>query len=87
MSTAGVQHFTFHIEATSDPVACIRKIKEAGMKVFMVSFLSSFILSSLPQVGLALKPKTALDSVLTLLEHSDDPLRTVDMVLVMTVSR
>ncbi|KAK7092266.1 ribulose-phosphate 3-epimerase-like [Littorina saxatilis] len=33
MADAGASMYTFHYEATSDPVACIRKIKEAGMKV------------------------------------------------------
>nr|KAG5695122.1 hypothetical protein BaRGS_017221 [Batillaria attramentaria] len=33
MADAGANMYTFHYEATSDPVSCIRKIKEAGMKV------------------------------------------------------
>ncbi len=33
MADAGVNHYTFHVEATEDPMACIRKIREAGMLV------------------------------------------------------
>ena len=33
MSNAGANMYTFHYEATTDPISCIRKIKEAGMKV------------------------------------------------------
>ena len=33
MHKAGAQQYTFHIEATNDPIECIRKIKETGMKV------------------------------------------------------
>jgi len=33
MSDAGATQYTFHIEATDDPATCIRKIKDAGMKV------------------------------------------------------
>ena len=33
MRDAGADQYTFHIEATEDPVSCIRKIREAGMKV------------------------------------------------------
>lgn len=33
MSDAGANQYTFHLEATSTPAECIRKIKEAGMKV------------------------------------------------------
>ncbi|XP_076456120.1 ribulose-phosphate 3-epimerase-like [Babylonia areolata] len=33
MADAGANMYTFHHEATSDPIACIRKVKEAGMKV------------------------------------------------------
>ncbi|XP_055937389.1 ribulose-phosphate 3-epimerase-like [Argiope bruennichi] len=32
MADAGAQQYTFHIEATSEPLNVIRKIKEAGMK-------------------------------------------------------
>ncbi|XP_005091964.2 ribulose-phosphate 3-epimerase [Aplysia californica] len=35
MADAGADMYTFHYEATDDPVGCIRKIKEAGMKVGM----------------------------------------------------
>ncbi|XP_013395379.1 ribulose-phosphate 3-epimerase isoform X1 [Lingula anatina] len=33
MTDAGANQFTFHVEATDDVIGCIRKIKEAGMKV------------------------------------------------------
>ena len=33
MQASGVNHYTFHIEATDDPERCIRKIREAGMLV------------------------------------------------------
>ncbi|GAB1597747.1 ribulose-phosphate 3-epimerase-like [Argonauta hians] len=33
MADAGANQYTFHIEATKDPEDCVRKIKEAGMKV------------------------------------------------------
>ena len=33
MSDAGINHYTFHSEATADVEGCIRKIREAGMKV------------------------------------------------------
>jgi ribulose-phosphate 3-epimerase len=33
MADAGANMYSFHHEATDDPVSVIRKIKEAGMKV------------------------------------------------------
>ncbi|XP_071942888.1 ribulose-phosphate 3-epimerase-like [Antedon mediterranea] len=33
MADAGANQYTFHIEATEDPAGCIRKIREANMKV------------------------------------------------------
>ena len=33
MADAGATQYTFHVEATEDPMQCIRKIREAGMKV------------------------------------------------------
>lgn len=33
MHDAGADMYTFHHEATQDPAACARTIKEAGMKV------------------------------------------------------
>ncbi|XP_033109385.1 ribulose-phosphate 3-epimerase-like [Anneissia japonica] len=33
MADAGANQYTFHIEATEDPGQCIRKVREAGMKV------------------------------------------------------
>ncbi|CAL1525897.1 unnamed protein product [Lymnaea stagnalis] len=35
MADAGANMYTFHYEATKDPAACIRKIREAGMKAGM----------------------------------------------------
>ena len=37
------------------------------------------------QVGVALKPRTSVDTILELLKQSEDLQQTVDMVLVMTV--
>nr|XP_011432354.2 ribulose-phosphate 3-epimerase [Crassostrea gigas] len=61
MADAGANQYTFHYEATDDPTTCIRKIREAGMKV-----------------GVGIKPKTAVDVLLPLVDL-------VDMVLIMTV--
>lgn len=36
MQDAGVNHYTFHIEATEDVGGCIRKIREAGMQVRII---------------------------------------------------
>ncbi|RWS06417.1 D-ribulose-5-phosphate 3-epimerase-like protein [Dinothrombium tinctorium] len=33
MCDAGANQYTFHYEATSDPLKCIRKVREAGMNV------------------------------------------------------
>ena len=33
MADAGADMYTFHYEATENPKECIRKIREAGMKV------------------------------------------------------
>lgn len=38
MSESGADQFTFHLEATPLPEECIRKIKEAGMKVSLIFF-------------------------------------------------
>ncbi|XP_059169994.1 ribulose-phosphate 3-epimerase-like [Physella acuta] len=35
MADAGANMYTFHYEATKDPVECIRKIRESGMKAGM----------------------------------------------------
>ena len=35
MADAGINHYTFHIEATNDVNGCIRQIREAGMKVWL----------------------------------------------------
>lgn len=61
MAEAGASQYTFHIEATVDPMNCIRRIKEANMKV-----------------GIAVKPKTAVESVAPYAAL-------VDTVLIMTV--
>ena len=37
MADAGANQYTFHIEATEDPMQCIRKIREVGMKVFFTT--------------------------------------------------
>ena len=34
MHEAGADQYTFHVEATEDPAECVRKIREAGMKVY-----------------------------------------------------
>jgi ribulose-phosphate 3-epimerase len=33
MASSGANQFTFHLESTDSPAECVRKIKEAGMKV------------------------------------------------------
>ena len=33
MAEAGADMYTFHIEATKNPMGCIEQIKERGMKV------------------------------------------------------
>lgn len=61
IADAGGDQFTFHLEATSDPLALIAQIRAAGMKV-----------------GVALKPGTPVEQVLSIVNQ-------VDMVLIMTV--
>lgn len=39
MKNAGADQYTFHIEATEHPGALIRQIKEAGMKVGLLSVI------------------------------------------------
>ena len=41
MADAGVNHYTFHVEATDDPAKCIRVIREADMKVNNFEMLST----------------------------------------------
>ena len=36
MADAGATRYIFHIEATDNPARCVRKIKEANMKVCLV---------------------------------------------------
>ena len=43
MAGAGANQYTFHYEATEDPTGCIRKIREAGMKVRSRKHLSSLL--------------------------------------------
>lgn len=45
MAEAGANQYTFHIEATADPMTCIRQIKEANMKVRQLPVASSLRLS------------------------------------------
>ena len=33
MADAGASQYTFHYEATDNPMHCIHKVREAGMKV------------------------------------------------------
>lgn len=61
MADAGVDQFTFHIEAAKDTPALIKAIKAAGMKV-----------------GISVKPKTPIDTVLPYIKD-------VDLILIMTV--
>ena len=50
MADAGATMYTFHYEAANDPIPCIRKIKEAGMKVRARPFI---LLGILPKDTLA----------------------------------
>jgi ribulose-phosphate 3-epimerase len=77
MQDAGINHYTFHVEATENVCGCIRKIREAGMKVWLLSLCSHFD-HFLCQVGIGIKPMTNVDVVLPYIEL-------VDTVLVMTV--
>ena len=43
MAGAGANQYTFHYEATEDPTGCIRKIREAGMKVGSRKHVSSLL--------------------------------------------
>ena len=43
MADAGADQYTFHLEATDDVVGCIRKIKEAGMKVHNTAVVTSVL--------------------------------------------
>ncbi|EDV28216.1 uncharacterized protein TRIADDRAFT_21066 [Trichoplax adhaerens] len=61
MADAGVQQYTFHIEATDNPLELIDSIKKTGMKV-----------------GIAIKPKTPVETILPYIDHAN-------MILVMTV--
>ena len=42
MAESGASQYTFHIEATDDPGACIRKIRENGMKVLSLEMLALY---------------------------------------------
>ncbi len=58
---AGSDYLTVHVEATKDPVALLKRIRELGAKP-----------------GITLRPGTAVELILPLLQHCD-------LVLVMTV--
>ncbi|XP_010086129.1 PREDICTED: ribulose-phosphate 3-epimerase isoform X1 [Pterocles gutturalis] len=85
MAVAGANQYTFHLEATDNPGALIKDIRENGMKPVPSS--SCPLLSSrgavgfdfpLLQVGLAIKPGTTV-------EHLAPWANQIDMALVMTV--
>lgn len=62
VAQSGAQLYTFHIEATPEPIELIRSIRKAGMKA-----------------GVAIKPRTSVDSVIDIIAQQ------ADMILVMTV--
>lgn len=82
MADAGINHYTFHIEATNDVNGCIRQIREAGMKVWLTPSFFFFCMSSLfhgiPKVGVGLKPNTPVSVIEPYLEL-------IDTALIMTV--
>ncbi|XP_010144267.1 PREDICTED: ribulose-phosphate 3-epimerase isoform X1 [Buceros rhinoceros silvestris] len=83
MAVAGANQYTFHLEATDNPGALIKDIRENGMKVRGASARSSAwgargLVLPLPQVGLAIKPGTTV-------EHLAPWANQIDMALVMTV--
>ncbi|XP_009995078.1 PREDICTED: ribulose-phosphate 3-epimerase isoform X1 [Chaetura pelagica] len=80
MAVAGANQYTFHLEATDNPGALIKDIRENGMKSCCicrpkVHLDLSFLLL---QVGLAIKPATTV-------EHLAPWANQIDMALVMTV--
>ncbi|XP_009460177.1 PREDICTED: ribulose-phosphate 3-epimerase isoform X1 [Nipponia nippon] len=79
MAVAGANQYTFHLEATDNPGALIKDIRENGMKVRGAQAWSAlgFVLPRL-QVGLAIKPGTTV-------EHLAPWANQIDMALVMTV--
>lgn len=82
MSEAGADQFTFHLEATPTPAQCIRKIKEAGMKVDIfrrpnpISINTYLVIES--KVGVGIKPNTNVEDLLPFISD-------IDMALIMTV--
>lgn len=46
MADSGATQFTFHLESTTGPEECIRKIKEAGMKVDILKNTKTSIISN-----------------------------------------
>uniref|UniRef100_A0A2K6DG28 ribulose-phosphate 3-epimerase n=1 Tax=Macaca nemestrina TaxID=9545 RepID=A0A2K6DG28_MACNE len=75
MAVAGANQYTFHLEATENPGALIKDIRENGMKCF-VTFTVTYL--CLLQVGLAIKPGTSV-------EYLAPWANQIDMALVMTV--
>uniref|UniRef100_A0A452E0N3 ribulose-phosphate 3-epimerase n=1 Tax=Capra hircus TaxID=9925 RepID=A0A452E0N3_CAPHI len=60
MAVAGANQYTFHLEATDNPGALIKDIRENGMKVrayYWCDVTNLFLL----QVGLAIKPGTSVE--------------------------
>lgn len=47
MADAGANQYTFHLEATEDVGACIRHVREAGMKVGSRDYISYYRVSRL----------------------------------------
>ncbi|XP_054236988.1 ribulose-phosphate 3-epimerase isoform X1 [Indicator indicator] len=80
MAVAGANQYTFHLEATDNPGALIKDIRENGMKSCPCCHPKvqlGFVLPLL-QVGLAIKPATTVDQLAPWANQ-------IDMALVMTV--
>ncbi|NP_001305855.1 ribulose-phosphate 3-epimerase isoform X3 [Pan paniscus] len=79
MAVAGANQYTFHLEATENPGALIKDIRENGMKSCSVTQAEVQWHSQGPlQVGLAIKPGTSV-------EYLAPWANQIDMALVMTV--
>uniref|UniRef100_A0A2K5IG65 ribulose-phosphate 3-epimerase n=1 Tax=Colobus angolensis palliatus TaxID=336983 RepID=A0A2K5IG65_COLAP len=82
MAVAGANQYTFHLEATENPGALIKDIRENGMKSCSVARAEvqwhSQAYLCLLQVGLAIKPGTSV-------EYLAPWANQIDMALVMTV--
>uniref|UniRef100_A0A8C9A139 ribulose-phosphate 3-epimerase n=1 Tax=Prolemur simus TaxID=1328070 RepID=A0A8C9A139_PROSS len=76
MAVAGANQYTFHLEATENPGALIKDIRENGMKVR--NQWIGFIFHCFLKVGLAIKPGTTV-------EYLAPWANQIDMALVMTV--